>query len=291
MYRGVQAAAAASAGGLAQGYRLVQNSMDVEFAQLTDVGRVRQGNEDCFGYVTPTTPEETRGRGWLFAVADGVGGHDFGEVASHTAIESVLAGFRDAVPGEPQAALLKRLVQNANTRVLDVGHSTGPGGTHMATTIVACALRYDRVAVAHVGDSRGYLIRRVQAVLLTRDHTIANEQVKLNLLSKEEAAESETRHMLSRSLGSELSVSVEINEHQVSPGDVLLLCSDGLHGAVEASEMAAITSRGGDLAAAARKLVDIANHRDGSDNISLQLIRVRSVERMGMYRGRPYRLP
>jgi protein phosphatase len=161
----------------------------------------------------------------------------------------------------------------------------------MATTVVACVLRYDRVAVAHVGDSRCYLIRRGQAVLLTRDHTVANEQVRLKLLSKEEAAESETRHMLSRSLGSELSVSVEINEHQVSPGDVLLLCSDGLYGAVEASEMAAITSPGSDLAAAARKLVDIANHRDGSDNISVQLIRVRSVERIGMYRGRPYRLP
>lgn len=290
MYRGLQEAAV-SAGGAAQGYRSAQDSMDVEFAQLTDVGRVRQGNEDCFGYVAPTTPEEIRGRGWLFAVADGVGGHDLGEVASHTAIESMLAGFRKAVPGEPQAALLTRLVQNANTRVCDAGHSTGPGGKHMATTIVACALRYDRVAVAHVGDSRCYLIRRGQAVLLTRDHTVANEQVRLKLLSKEEAAESETRHMLSRSLGSELSVSVEINEHQVSPGDVLLLCSDGLYGAVEASEMAAITSPGSDLAAAARKLVDIANHRDGSDNISVQLIRVRSVERIGMYRGRPYRLP
>lgn len=283
--------AAASVGGVAQGYRVAQNSMDVEFAQLTDVGRVRQGNEDYFGYVAPTTPEEIRGRGWLFAVADGVGGHDLGEVAAHTAIESVLAGFREAVQGESQAALLTRLVQRANTRVLDVGHSTGPGGTPMATTIVACVLRYDHAAVAHVGDSRCYLIRRGQAVLLTRDHTVANEQVRLKLLSQEEAAESETRHMLSRSLGSEFSVSVEVNEHQVAPGDVLLLCSDGLYGAVEASEMAAITSHGGDLAAAARRLVDLANNRDGSDNISLQLIRVRSVERMGMYRGRPYRLP
>jgi PPM family protein phosphatase len=97
--------------------------------------------------------------------------------------------------------------------------------------------------------------------------------------------------MLSRSLGNDLAVNVDINEHQVFVGDVLLLCSDGLHGAVAASEMTALAGSGGDLATAARRLVDIANQRDGSDNISLHLIRVRSVERVGMYRGRPYRLP
>ena len=97
--------------------------------------------------------------------------------------------------------------------------------------------------------------------------------------------------MLSRSLGNDLFVNVEINEHQVFAGDVLLLCSDGLHGSVEASEMAALAGHGGDLSTAARRLVDLANERDGSDNISVQLIRIRSVERMGMYRGRPYKLP
>ena len=97
--------------------------------------------------------------------------------------------------------------------------------------------------------------------------------------------------MLSRSLGNELMVNVEVNEHQVFPEDVLLLCTDGLHGSVQASEMAAVASHGGDLAASAKRLVDLANQRDGGDNISLQLIRVRSVERVGMYRGRPYRLP
>ncbi len=265
--------------------------MDVEFAELSDLGRVRQGNEDCLGHAAPASPEEVRARGWLFALADGVGGHDLGEVASHTAIESVLAGFRDCTPGEPHGSLLTRLVRNANTKVIDAGHAAGSRGASMATTIVACALRYDRAAVAHVGDSRCYLIRRGQPNLLTRDHTVANEHVRLKILSKKEAAQAETRHMLSRSLGNDLTVNPEVNEHQVFAGDVILLCSDGLHGSVEASEMAAITSHGGDLATAAKRLVDIANQRDGSDNISLQLIRVRSVERVGMYRGRPYRLP
>jgi serine/threonine protein phosphatase PrpC len=295
MYRGLQLAAAASVGGgIARGYLAPQISMDVEFTQLSDVGRVRQGNEDYLGCVIPAAPEEAHARGFLFTVADGVGGHDLGEVASHTAVESLLAGFRESTPGEPHASLLTRLVQTANTRVLDAAHAavgTGSSGASMATTIVACALRYDRAAVAHVGDSRCYLIRRGQPVLLTRDHTVANEHVRLKILSQEEAAGAETRHMLSRSLGSELIANVEISEHQVFVGDVLLLCSDGLHGSVSASDMAAITSHGGDLAVSAKRLVDIANQRDGSDNISLQLIRVRSVERVGMYRGRPYRLP
>jgi PPM family protein phosphatase len=291
MLRDQQAAVTAEVGGVARGYRPAQSSMDVEFVELSDVGRVRQGNEDYLGHFVPVSPEEVRARGWLFAVADGVGGHELGEVASKTAIESVVAGFRNCTAGEPHTGLLTRLVRNANTQVLDAGHSAGRGGTRMATTIVACALRYDRVAVAHVGDSRCYLVRRGQANLITRDHTVASEQVRLKILSREEAAESKNRHMLSRSLGSELMVNVEVSEHQVFADDVLALCSDGLYASVSGSEIAAVTSHGGDFASAARRLVDIANQRDGSDNISLQLVRVRSVERVAMYRGRPYRLP
>jgi len=264
--------------------------MDVEFAQLSDLGRVRQGNEDSFGHVAPATPDDARARGWLFAVADGVGGQDLGEVASHTAIESVLAGFRQASPAESHTDLLERLIKTANTGVIDAGHEASPGGARMATTLVACALRYDRAAIAHVGDSRCYLIRRGVANLLTRDHTVANEQVRLGIVSASDAGGTGTHHLLMRSLGSELFVNVDVQEHQVLPGDVLVLCTDGLHGSVSGSEIAALVGNGGDLAAAARRLVEIANQRDGSDNITLQIIRVRGVERVGMYRGRPYRL-
>jgi PPM family protein phosphatase len=276
MYRGLHvstsgtAAAAAARSPIAQ-----QISMDVEFAQLSDLGRVRLGNEDYLGLVQPATPEQARSHGWLFAVADGVGGHDLGEVAP---------------AGTSHAALLERLVRDANTRVIDAGHATTAGSSRMATTLVACALRYDRATVAHVGDSRCYLIRRGEAALLTQDHTVVNEQVRLGIISASEASSSEARHLLSRSLGSELFVNVDVAEHQVFGGDVLVLCSDGLHGSVSGSEMAAVAGNGGDLHLAAKRLVDIANQRDGSDNISLQLIRVRGVERVGMYRGRPYRL-
>jgi len=144
--------------------------------------------------------------------------------------------------------------------------------------------------VAHVGDSRCYLIRSGDAKPITRDHTVVADQARLGLVSAEEAAASSQRHVLSRSLGMNLFVNVDLDEVQLLAGDVLLLSSDGLHGAVSAAELAEATRRHRDLAAAARELVDLANEQDGSDNISLQLIRVRSVERMGMYRGRPYKL-
>jgi protein phosphatase len=160
----------------------------------------------------------------------------------------------------------------------------------MATTMVACALRFDRAVVAHAGDSRCYLIRRGHASVLTRDHTVANEQVRLGILSTREAAAVDTRHLLTRSLGTSLFVNVETGDCQVFPGDVLVLCSDGLHGAVDASDLARILTRNCDLQLAVRDLVALANAKDGSDNISVQAIRVRGVERVGMYRGRPYRL-
>ena len=269
---------------------LETSMLDVEFANLSDCGRVRGHNEDYLGYVVPATPAQVRTHGWLFALADGVGGQERGEVASRIAVESLLAGFRASAGGDLHTTLLPRLVQEANVRVYEKGRTASAGGVPMATTVVACALRFDCAAVAHVGDSRCYLIRRGHAKLLTRDHTVASEHVRLGLLSAQDAAEAPTRHLLTRSLGTELFVGVETSDNQVLAGDVLLLCSDGLHGAVRASEMAHLVSQGGDLNAAGQKLVALANQRDGSDNISLLLIRVRSVERVGIYRGRPYRL-
>jgi protein phosphatase len=110
------------------------------------------------------------------------------------------------------------------------------------------------------------------------------------LLTAQEAAEADSRHVLSRSLGGGLFVGVDVNDHQVFAGDVLLLCCDGLHGAVNASEMVDLVGDGQDLHSAARNLVALANEKDGGDNISVQLIRVLAVERVGMYRGRPYKL-
>lgn len=251
---------------------------------------MRDHNEDFLGSALPGTTEQARTHGWLFALADGVGGHAQGEVASRAAVESLLAGFRAAPADEPHGALLTRLIQAANTHIYESGRAAASGGVPMATTIVACALRFDRVTVAHVGDSRCYLIRRGHAKLLTRDHTVAGEQMRLGVLSRREAATAETRHLLSRSLGNDLFVAVDTSDHLLLTGDVLLLCSDGLHSAVTDPDLARIVGSHADLHAATRELVAIANRSDGSDNVSVQLIRVRGVERVGMYRGRPYKV-
>ena len=264
--------------------------LEVEFAQLSDTGPVRPRNEDYLGYVRPPSPEQVRSHGWLFALADGVGGQRQGEVASRAAVEEVLGGFRRAPAMESHGPLLNRLVQAANARICETEAMAGPAGAGMSSTIVVCALRFDRATIAHVGDSRCYFIRDSKARAVTNDHTVANEQFRMGILSKAEAEDADTRHVLSRSLGSNLFVKIDVSELEVQPGDVLLLCSDGLHGAVSSEEIARIVGRKSDLNAAAQDLVASANQKDGGDNVSVQLVRVRGVERIGMYRGRPYKL-
>ncbi len=263
--------------------------LDLDFAQLSDPGKARANNEDYLGHYQPPTPDDGRSHGWLFALADGVGGREQGEVASRAAVEYLLAGFPAAPPGEPLGALLVRLVRGANQQVYEIARQASPGGSSMATTLVACALRYNRAAVAHAGDSRCYLLREGRAAQLTRDHTVAQDRERLKLRSPRETT-SAGRHQLIRSLGSDLFLNVDTSEHQIFPGDVLLLASDGLHHSVSEADIAAAAGGGAELSSAARQLVAIANERDGSDNISVQLIRVRSVEPVGIYRGRPYKL-
>ena len=264
--------------------------LDIEFAELSDPGRVRDHNEDFFGHAAPADAAQVHTHGWLFALADGVGGHDRGEVASRVAVESVLDGFRKSARGESLNSLLPRIVQTANTKVFETGMNISPGGSNMATTMVACALRYDHAIVSHAGDSRCYLVRQGYAAAITRDHTFTNEQLRMGAVTAGEASRSQVSHVLSRSLGNNMFLSVDTSENQIMPGDVLLLCSDGLHNSVNTEDIGKITGHGAPLEQAAQELIDLANQRDGSDNISVQLIRVRSVERVGMYRGRHYKL-
>src|ERR1035441_2727307 len=115
--------------------------LEVEFAHLSDTGRTRDHNEDYVGQGRPATPAEAQTHGWLFVVADGVGGQDFGELASRMAVESLVANFRKSIGGESHTTLLRRLVQAANQQVYEAGRSASPGGVAMATTVVVCALR------------------------------------------------------------------------------------------------------------------------------------------------------
>jgi len=279
--------------------------LDIEFAELSDSGLSRHHNEDFFGHAIPATPAQVQSQGWLFALADGVGGQEKGEVASRLAIEAVLAGFRKIPKGVMHVSLLPKLVQEANQAVFDAGNAAharpdptyvDPGGnmipddSHMASTLVLCALRFDSAVVSHVGDSRCYLLRNGNLAPLTHDHTMVDEQVRMGMISKEDAATHANRHLLTRSLGTEMFVAADTITVNIQPGDVLLLCSDGLHGYVPDPAIQWMLNSTPDLNAAAAGLIEAANQTGGHDNVSAQLIRVRTVERMGLYRGRPYRL-
>jgi protein phosphatase len=268
--------------------------LELEFAEQTHPGLVRSGNEDFVGHVLPETPAQVRDQGWLFALADGMGGHAQGEVASKLAVETMLAGFRKVPKGIMHASLLPKLVQEANAAVYEAGHASQARGASMGTTLVACALRFDSAVISHVGDSRCYLFRNGVGAALTRDHTMAAEQLRLGIVSKNELEANldpdGNRHMLTRSLGFDLFVAADTITVNIIPGDVLLQCTDGLHGYVADAMIERIVNTNSSLEKAAAGLVAAANAAGGGDNVTAQLIRVVGVERMGLYRGRPYRL-
>jgi len=265
--------------------------LDVQFAQVSDIGKVRTNSEDAMGSFIPSSRRQARSHGYLFAVCDGVGGIDYGEVASATAIQTLVEEFPKAQAGTMLTSLMPRLVEMANSAVHDVALKPEYQGRNMATTLVACALRYNQAVVSHVGDSRCYLVRNKVARQLTQDHTWVNEQRKMGLLTLEEAAESDSRHVLIRSVGKDMFVAPDTSSITIEAGDVLVLCSDGLHDEMGEREIARIVSQEKKIDEIARELVARAVEIDGGDNTTAQVIRVRSVEQVGMYRGRPYRMP
>lgn len=265
--------------------------LDVVFGQASDPGKVRTNNEDSMGSFIPNSRHQARSHGFLFAVADGVGGLDLGEVASSTAISVLIGEFEKAQSDAMLISLLPRLVQHANAAVHDRTLAPEFRGKKMATTVVACALRHDQAVVSHVGDSRCYLVRNGTARQVTQDHTWVNEQKKMGLVSERDIAQSDARHVLIRSLGPEMFVSPDTTALTIQPGDVLVLCSDGLHDELPPSQLATLVSQNKPADELAQELVARAVEIDGNDNTTAQVIRIRSVEQVGMYRGRPYRLP
>ena len=242
----------------------------IELAQWTDVGNVRTNNEDAMGCFWPTEPQEIRDRGYLMALADGVGGHARGEVASAWAIEELERGFRLSSPGENHSRLLTELIHAANLRIYE-GSTGSPAHGGMATTVVACGIRYQRLTVAHVGDSRCYLFRRGKVRVLTQDHTMAMEQRRLGIRSSSD----ENGHILTRAIGTQLFVQVETSQFDLMTGDIVLLCSDGLYKSLPMEEVRRLDpARSQPCPAPPITLVEMARARDGSDNISVQFARV-----------------
>lgn len=246
----------------------------LEFAAATDRGRVRPKNEDSI-LVDPV-------HGFAL-LADGVGGYNAGEVASHMAVTVIAEGLRPALrerqtAGAPDiASLLQHEIEATNAAIHHAGLSH-PAYAGMATTLVAAVFHDGRVTVGHVGDSRLYRLRGGVLEALTRDHSVVQEQVDRGILSPQAARLSPQAHLITRALGNEATVEVELHEYAALPGDVYLLCSDGLFNAVEEDGIRdVVEGYGADVQGAAQHLVRMANDNGGWDNVSVIVVRIRGA--------------
>ncbi len=237
----------------------------------TDTGRVRDHNEDEVLLAEPES-ERTVARGFLFAVADGMGGHERGEVASQIAIETLFERFyaEDAAGGDMVTAL-QRGFRRANERILEESINGGTGSGSMGTTMVAGAIVGAHLTIANVGDSRAYLIRAEQATQITRDHSLVAEQVAGGVMTEEEARNSNYRNIITRALGHRPKVEVDIFEIGLLPEDRIVLVSDGVSGSVEPDELAALVLRGAPQEAS-KALIDLALDQGSTDNVSAAII-------------------
>ncbi|HJT76637.1 MAG TPA: protein kinase, partial [Gemmataceae bacterium] len=259
--------------------------MDLTLAQLSLPGPVRSKNEDYVECWRPPDAEEERRRGTVVLLADGIGGQGKGEVASKLAVETALARFREARPDTVPNTLLWQMFSAANLAVYDAGMGDRDGG-RMGTTLTVSLFRNDEVTVGHVGDCRVYLVQNGRIRRLTADHSYVGMQLKLGLITEQEAMNSQFRNLLTRSVGKEPVVQVDFYSTNVHPGDVLVQCCDGLHGCVAEHEILEIVSKQ-PPAEACRLLVELAEKRETTDNVSVQVVRVERVEQLLYYRGLP----
>ena len=235
---------------------------EIEIASRSDVGRVRSENQDKCG---AWSAEDGRR---LLLVADGMGGHQGGARASEIAVEEV--GARFLAGGEDPAALLREAFERANARIFSEARAD-VRLSGMGTTGVALLFESTRAAwVAHVGDSRAYRLRAGRLEALTADHNLMTQLMQRDGVTQEEAESYPGSQALVRALGPRADVDVEIRPVSIEPGDVFLLCSDGLHGPVPETDIEAILARH-EVASLAEWLVDEANHRGGPDNVTVQV--------------------
>ncbi len=249
------------------GMGIVWRADATDIAGITDTGKVRARNEDSIGF--------DAGLG-LLAVADGMGGHNAGDVASLLAIEHIFAAAEAAAEGPPTPHDDRRLqdaVRRANDAILGAA-DLDADRAGMGTTVVAAWLSETHVDVAHVGDSRLYRLRDGALELLTRDHSQVQELVDRGILTPAQARASNRRNYLSRALGTDPEVRIDCARHALRGGDEFLLCSDGLTNMLEDEEIAAVLQAIRSAQAAAERLVALANERGGRDNISVVIARL-----------------
>ena len=250
--------------------------MNYQFCLRTDTGRVRENNEDSVLLDEPSG---------LAILADGMGGYNAGEVASSMTTEHVqrelaawLVQTRDHVNAREVRRALEVCIDNANRAIFEAAqanrHYSG-----MGTTLVVGVFQPFRLVLGHVGDSRCYRWRRSLLTQLTRDHSLLQEQIDAGLVTPEQAAVSTNRNLVTRALGVADAVLLEVAEHRVNPGDLFLMCSDGLSDMLGGGEIARILAGAVPLEHKAEQLVDAANDHGGRDNISVLLVQASSEPR------------
>jgi serine/threonine protein phosphatase PrpC len=259
--------------------------MKLMYAELSSQGPVRAKNEDCVGFWQPTDPEEDRTRGAVVALADGVGGHSNGDVASRLAVDVALRTFQEVKPGKSPRQTMERMFRAANLAVYDQGMDHRELG-RMATTLTIAIFLNNEITVGHVGDCRAYIIQEGRIRQVTADHSYAAQQHKLGLITEQEAATSELRSMLTRSLGREPIVLVDCYTVQVNRGDRLIQCSDGLYTCLTPQELCEITTHAPPQDAC-RELVALSEKRGTDDNLSVQIVHIDRVEQLVYFRGLP----
>ncbi len=246
----------------------------LKFAAKTDMGQVRENNEDKFEFYEPEAPGVLAERGSIYAVADGMGGALAGQIASELMLKMVIAGYYDHPASDPVAALHDAIV-NANDRIYSLAQMI-PERAGMGTTLVATVFIAERVLIAQVGDSRVYRIRAGAIEQVTHDHSWVEEQVRAGLMSRGEAELSPFRNVITRSIGAMPAVQPDFYEDRAQVDDVWVLCSDGLTGHVEAAEIGLIAGAH-PPSEAARQLIELANSRGGRDNITVFVLSVRDL--------------
>jgi serine/threonine protein phosphatase PrpC len=250
---------------------------DVELANLTDLGVRREQNEDYFLYIEPESDEEFATKGRLLLVADGMGGHNGGEVASGIAAAALREAFLSANREDPSTILVRGFSQ-AQQEIVARGRESG-NLDGMGTTCTAVILRNGELSYRHIGDSRLYLLRDGVLTQLTEDHTLVHQLVKGGALSKDEAAAYGQKNVLTAALGmrsDEVPADFSTVPLALEPGDTLIVSSDGLHGVISDGEIAPIAdSKSPDDACHA--LLNLAIERGAPDNITVQILRVVTV--------------
>jgi serine/threonine protein phosphatase PrpC len=254
-------------------------AVKVHAAARTDLGLVRQNNEDNY-YI-----DETIG---LFIVADGMGGHASGEIASKMTVDIIRDCFKGSGKDKPfqtgpyqndfsdSTNRLASSIRLANMAVCEASGNR-PELSGMGTTIAAVQVDGNRLSIAHVGDSRVYLIRAGNIEQLTDDHSLVYEQVKRDLITKEEASRSDMKNILTRALGISNDVEVDLAEMTLAVNDILLLCSDGLSGMLDDEAILSVVMTTDDPAAACEKLIAMANANGGKDNITVVIARTEKI--------------